>query len=99
MGRCHAGRSRQEQEMQESAGPFPIKCHWKAEEGRGGQFMSEAAETKRRHRNKAFIRPLASADAGVMAAVRRRLTPEVSGLLEEPAKESPTKGWWATESW
>lgn len=45
-------RSRQEQEMLESVGPFPIKGHWKAEEGRGGQFMSEAAETKRRHRNR-----------------------------------------------
>lgn len=54
--------------------------------------MSEAAETKRRNRNKAFTRLLASADTGVMAAVRRRLTQEVSSLLEEPAKENPTKG-------
>lgn len=35
---------------------------------------------------------MASADAGVMAAVRRRERQEVSGLLEEPARESRAKG-------
>lgn len=38
------------------------------------------------------MRLLASADAGVKAAVRRRERQEVSGLLEEPARESLAKG-------